>query len=219
MAPSNTQRLDQVEKELPGLRTFVSEQVAATVSTASLELQQTLATQITKSLEEATQKLGEDLSMRLGGRIARSRENQEMMIAQLRQENVALCDEVRQTLFAGQKDGDLSIGEGPNFKLREKEVNDRGFIGGGANWRYKKLDLPLFDGTNPDGWIIRAKRYFNFYRLLAEEKVEAAVVALEGDALLWYQWEHKRKPIRLWEEMKGMILKLFRSTSTGSLYE
>lgn len=48
-----------------------------------------------------------------------------------------------------------------------------GFNGGGvgcSNWRYKGLDLPLFDGTNPDGWILRAERYFNFYRLTEEEK-------------------------------------------------
>lgn len=60
-------------------------------------------------------------------------------------------------------------------------------IGGGANWRFKKLDMPGFDGNNPDGWILRAERYHNFYRLTEEDKLEAAVVALEGDALLWFQ--------------------------------
>lgn len=62
-------------------------------------------------------------------------------------------------------------------------------------WRNKKLDLATFDGNNPDGWILRAQRYFRFYRLSEEDKVEAAVVSLEGDALLWFQWEHGRRPI------------------------
>ncbi|XP_074377189.1 uncharacterized protein LOC141718709 [Apium graveolens] len=70
--------------------------------------------------------------------------------------------------------------------------------GGGTNWRHKKLDLPVFDGSNPDGWILRAERYFNFYRLTEEEKVEATVVALEGHALLWFQWEHRRRSIERW---------------------
>lgn len=70
-----------------------------------------------------------------------------------------------------------------------------GNMAGGANWRYKRLDLPLFDGTNPDGWILRAERYFNFYKLSEEEKVEATVVALEGQALIWFQWENRRRPI------------------------
>lgn len=48
--------------------------------------------------------------------------------------------------------------------------------------------------------------------------MEAAVVSLEGDALLWYQWEQRRRPIRRWEEMKVMLLKEFRPTATGSLH-
>ncbi|WOH00778.1 hypothetical protein DCAR_0520153 [Daucus carota subsp. sativus] len=66
----------------------------------------------------------------------------------------------------------------------------------GSGWRHKKLDLPVFSGTNPDGWILRAERYFHFYRLCDEEQLEAAIVSLDGDALLWYQWEHGRRPIR-----------------------
>lgn len=46
-------------------------------------------------------------------------------------------------------------------------------VGGGANWRFKKLDMPLFDGVNPDGWILRAERYHQFYRLTEEDKLEA----------------------------------------------
>lgn len=71
-----------------------------------------------------------------------------------------------------------------------------------------KLDLPTFEGTNPDGWIFRAERYFKFYRLGEDEQLEAAVVYLDRDALLWYQWpwEHGRRPIRRWEELKGMLL-------------
>lgn len=44
----------------------------------------------------------------------------------------------------------------------------------GGNWKVKKLDLPIFTGTNPDGWILRAERYFQFYRLGEEETLEAA---------------------------------------------
>ena len=71
-------------------------------------------------------------------------------------------------------------------------TNEGGEYGGQSNWRLRKLDLPLFDGTNPDGWILRAERFFHFYRLSPEDKLEAAIVALEGDALLWFQWEHRR---------------------------
>lgn len=69
------------------------------------------------------------------------------------------------------------------------------------------------------GWILRAERYFSFYRLSEEDRLEAAVVALEGDPLLWYQWEHRRRPIKSWEDLKSLLLRQFRSTRVGSLYE
>lgn len=88
-----------------------------------------------------------------------------------------------------------------------------------GNWRFKKLDLPLFTGANPDGWILQAGQYFKFHRLTEDERVEAAVVAFEGDALLWFQWEDDRRQIMGWEELKMMILRQFRPTFAGSLHE
>lgn len=94
-----------------------------------------------------------------------------------------------------------------------------GGIGSGSSWRYKRLDLPLFDGSNPDGWILRAERYFNFYRLNEEEKIEATVVALEGQALTWFEWEHKRRPVESWGQVKALLRRQFRSLATGTLQE
>lgn len=87
------------------------------------------------------------------------------------------------------------------------------------NWRYRKLDMPVFDGSDPDGWIMKIERYFGFYRLSEDEMLEAVVVAMEGDALRWFQWENKRHPIRKWVDLKGFILRQFRPISGGSLYE
>ena len=87
---------------------------------------------------------------------------------------------------------------------------------GGHGWRFKKLDMPLFDGQNRDGWIPREERFFQFYKLSEEDKVEAAVVALDGDTLFWFQWENRRHPIQRWEELKGLLLRQFRTTFNGS---
>lgn len=57
-------------------------------------------------------------------------------------------------------------------------------MGGGSNWRHKMLDLPIYSCPNPDGWILRAEQYFSFYNLSEDEKLEAAIVSLNGDALL-----------------------------------
>lgn len=82
-----------------------------------------------------------------------------------------------------------------------------------------KLEMPLFDGSNPNRWLLKAERYFSLYRFTNEEKLEAAIISFEGDALLWYQWEHRKRLIVLWEEMKLLVLKQFRSTQAGSLHE
>lgn len=94
-----------------------------------------------------------------------------------------------------------------------------GGFGGASNWRHKRLDLPLFDGTNPDGWIWGAERYFNFYRLSDEVKIEAIVVDFEGQALIWFKWEHRRRPIERWDQVKTLIRRQFRSLTTGTLQE
>ncbi|XP_057252042.1 uncharacterized protein LOC130592021 [Beta vulgaris subsp. vulgaris] len=90
---------------------------------------------------------------------------------------------------------------------------------GGGNRRYRKLDMPLFDGKEPDDWVVKAERYFNFYYLTEAEKMEAAVVGLEGDALSWYNWEHRRRPINRWSELRKLVLQQFRPANSGSLYE
>lgn len=44
-------------------------------------------------------------------------------------------------------------------------------------------------------------------------------VAVEGDALRWYQWKNKRHPIRHWDDFKVFVLRKFRALSGGSLHE
>ena len=48
--------------------------------------------------------------------------------------------------------------------------------------RLRRIEIPMFDGENPDGWILKAGRYFHLYHMSNEEKLEAAII--EGDALL-----------------------------------
>ncbi|XP_042758298.1 uncharacterized protein LOC122198198 [Lactuca sativa] len=86
-------------------------------------------------------------------------------------------------------------------------------------FRHRKIDMPTFDGTDPDGWILQAERYFAIYQLLDEEKITAAVLALSGDALAWYRWSNQRTEMRTWEEMKEVFLNRFRPIQGGDLYE
>ncbi|KAL7616159.1 hypothetical protein Lser_V15G03445 [Lactuca serriola] len=82
--------------------------------------------------------------------------------------------------------------------------------------KQRKLGLPSFVGKDPDDWILTAERYFALNRLTNEERLEAAVIAFEGDAIRWFQWESKRSPMIQWGEMKLRLLKHFGSTIVGS---
>lgn len=56
-----------------------------------------------------------------------------------------------------------------------------------AEHQGKKLELTIFQGEDPHGWIFRAERYFAINDIEEGERVMAASVCIEGRALGWYQ--------------------------------
>lgn len=66
---------------------------------------------------------------------------------------------------------------------------------------------------------MKAERYFEVFHMSEKESVENAILCLEGVALVWFQWEHQRRPIHRWEELKGLLLRQFRPADQGSLQE
>ena len=51
-------------------------------------------------------------------------------------------------------------------------VADETRQGGNREWRGdRRVEMPVFTGENPDGWIFRADRYFAMYGLTEEEKL------------------------------------------------
>lgn len=114
------------------------------------------------------------------------------------------------------------LGGGSSY---DGSVGYGGYGGGGGSgggpgmWRYRKLDMSIFDGSDLDGWLLREERFFAFYKLSEAEMLESVAVALEGDTLCWFQWEQKIHPIRLWIDFKNFVLRQFRPAHGGSLYE
>lgn len=50
--------------------------------------------------------------------------------------------------------------------------------------RFRKLEIYMFSGEQPIGWLLRLERYFFLYNVIEdEEKLEAVNVCLEGKAL------------------------------------
>ncbi|XP_062093477.1 uncharacterized protein LOC133799480 [Humulus lupulus] len=100
-----------------------------------------------------------------------------------------------------------------------QRVSSFGEINTGHDFRLVRMELPLFSGEQLDGWISRVERYFLLMRMTEQLQLESAIVALEGDALTLFQWEHHRRPITSWASLKRLILQRFRESPVGSISE
>lgn len=90
-----------------------------------------------------------------------------------------------------------------------------------ADLRLRKLDMPIFKGEedeDPDGWIHRVERYFVINGLPEKEKLEAAGMCLEEEALDWHKWEIEWSSIESWVEFKRLLLERFRPSAQGNRY-
>ncbi|KAA0042929.1 transposon Tf2-1 polyprotein isoform X1 [Cucumis melo var. makuwa] len=51
--------------------------------------------------------------------------------------------------------------------------------------KFKKIEMPVFNGEDPDVWLFRVDRYFQIHRLTDCEKMIVATISFEGPALNW----------------------------------
>ncbi|KAL2460735.1 Mediator of RNA polymerase II transcription subunit 25 [Abeliophyllum distichum] len=123
----------------------------------------------------------------------------------------------------GTKRIELSISSenSPGIKTGSREIERGGGFDGGwrPGIRSRRLEMPVFEGLDPDGWIYKAERYFAINQIVDKKRMEAIVVCLDGEALAWFQWEKKRRKLHSWEELKISMLERFRPSQEGSLEE
>lgn len=80
----------------------------------------------------------------------------------------------------------------------------------------QRLEMLVFDGWNPEGWIFRVERFVTAHHITEEEKFTTATISLDGEALAWFQWEDGRQPIHSWGELTARLLDLFSLCKRGS---
>ncbi|KAK1391761.1 hypothetical protein POM88_010817 [Heracleum sosnowskyi] len=125
------------------------DEVAVAVNRAINEMQQNLVAQITASLDQVTQKLQV--------RIDRARENNEMLIEEVRKRHEDFQLEIKSTITSlkqnnTQKNGDYedqgNRGEGSSSGLRNQSIGGFGFQG--SNTRSKEGERP--EGDPGEQW-------------------------------------------------------------------
>ena len=77
--------------------------------------------------------------------------------------------------------------------LRERRRTEPIILDGlddhGKPWRGgRRLEMPVFNGGSPKGWIFRAELYFEINQLTELEKLMAARMSFEDEALACFRW-------------------------------
>ncbi|KAI5422882.1 hypothetical protein KIW84_046056 [Lathyrus oleraceus] len=73
--------------------------------------------------------------------------------------------------------------------------------------RWRKLEIPVFEGTDTYGWFNGVERYFDLKKIGENEDLQAAMVAMEGKALVRYQWWEFLTQNPTWEDFRVVILR------------
>ena len=115
---------------------------------------------------------------------------------------------------SGTSDGSVMKLKG---KAEETDVHNEGNLTMGDRSKYKKLEMPMFLGENPESWVYRAEHFFEINNLPETEKVKVAVVSFGQDEVDWYRWSHNRRKVESWEDLKERMFDFFKDTGQKSL--
>ncbi|KAJ9160432.1 hypothetical protein P3X46_025833 [Hevea brasiliensis] len=83
----------------------------------------------------------------------------------------------------------------------------------------RRIELPLFDGTDLLGWLTRAEQFFELNGTRSEHKIHLAVICMDGNTVHWLRWLRQRLPTLTWEQFSMEPLNRYGSDGITSPYE
>ena len=81
--------------------------------------------------------------------------------------------------------------------------------------RSMKMDVPKFDGSDPNGWIFLIEEFFNFHDTPEILRLRIVSFYMEGRVAAWYQWMKNNHLLTTWQELLANL----RYRFGVSLYE
>jgi len=76
-----------------------------------------------------------------------------------------------------------------------------------------KLEVPRFDGSDPEGWIFKITQFFEYHSTPDHERLTIASFYMEGLALAWFQWMHRSGQLSSWPTLLHAIHARFSSST------
>lgn len=83
----------------------------------------------------------------------------------------------------------------------------------------KKVELPMFNGDDPAGWIARAEVYFNVQNTIPEIKVNLAQLCMDGPTIHFFKGLLEENETLTWENLKDALLERYGGVSDGNVFE
>lgn len=115
------------------------------------------------------------------------------------------CRKTSQPLNLNRTIGTSRYGNGRNEEGESSWQNHR-------SRPHNKIAFPTFSDGDPRRWILKAEKYFRYYDIPEDEKVDVALMHLEGDALDLYSWLSTDQTMEYWEDLVRALQRNFGPT-------
>lgn len=83
----------------------------------------------------------------------------------------------------------------------------------------KKVELPLFNGDDPAGWIATAEVYFQVQETSPEVKVRLAQVCMEGHTIHFFKSLLDENVELTWDQLKLELMERYGGIGEGDVFE
>ena len=83
--------------------------------------------------------------------------------------------------------------------------------------RSMKIEVPKFDGSDPNGWIFRVQEFFDFHS--TSDPLRIVVFHMEGKAAAWFQRMKANELLYSWTDFLRNQSALFKLAQTSLVAE
>ncbi|XP_061353869.1 uncharacterized protein LOC133298562 [Gastrolobium bilobum] len=91
----------------------------------------------------------------------------------------------------------------PHNSYRPETMDHRSLLKG------VRMEIPVFNGTDPNNWIFKAELFFTLQLIPDETKVALAGLKMEGMAASWFQWTFNTGKARAWPDFTAALRQRF----------
>lgn len=75
------------------------------------------------------------------------------------------------------------------------------------------LDLPIFHGDNPHGWLFKVNHFFTYHNIPTQNRLRLVSLHMEGKVLVWFQDLEQSGRISTWDAFVNALIIRFGPTT------